>query len=363
MDALDRRSLLLRGVGGAAALALPGLRFVPVGRGAPDRRLTALARLVDGPVIGPASARYHQARLGYNERFDGVHPLGIVQPASVADVRQVVGWSRKTGIRVAVRSGGHSYAGYSTTNGLVVDLRRLSSIRIDTSTGIATIGAGARLIDIEAALARRGRAIPSGSCATVGIGGLALGGGVGLASRKFGTTSDNIVGLGIVTADGRYRTCSATENADLFWACRGGGGGNFGVVTHFAFRTHPVSTVSYFFAGWPWSQAAEVIENGKRSRRTLRTSCSRSARSGRAQRSRPSSASASSSAGRPSSGRCSRRSPASRASGSRSARPPTSTPSCAGQAASARRSLNAISPARRHRGRSSERASQRSPTT
>jgi FAD/FMN-containing dehydrogenase len=102
--------------------------------------------------------------------------------------------------------------------------------------------------------------VPSGSCATVGIGGLAQGGGVGLASRAFGTTSDNVVSLGIVTADGRYRVCDATHDEDLFWACRGGGGGNFGIVTHLALRTHPVSSVSYFFADWPWAQASAVID-------------------------------------------------------------------------------------------------------
>jgi FAD/FMN-containing dehydrogenase len=161
-------------------------------------------------------------------------------------------------VRVAVRSGGHSYAGYSTTNGLVVDLTPFDAISLGSS-GHVTVGAGARMIDVEAKLAAHGRAVPSGSCATVGIGGLALGGGVGFASRKFGTTSDNVVSLGIVTADGRYRTCSPTENADLYWACRGGGGGNFGVVTHFVLRTHPVPNVSYFFADWPWQHAADVV--------------------------------------------------------------------------------------------------------
>ncbi len=224
-----------------------------------DPRLRELAREVRGPVITPASPAYNHARVVYNERFDGVHPLGIVQPISIDDVRRVVNWGRKTGVRLAIRSGGHSYAGYSTTSGLVVDLKRLHSISLAPS-GRAAIGAGARLVDVEANLARRGRAVPAGSCATVAIGGLALGGGVGLASRKFGTTSDNIVSLGIVTADGRYRRCSKLENSDLYWACRGGGGGNFGIVTDFVFRTHPVTSVSYFFVDYPWSQAAQVVQ-------------------------------------------------------------------------------------------------------
>jgi FAD/FMN-containing dehydrogenase len=233
---LDRRALLVRGAAAAAALAAPG-RAAPAGG-----RLAALAARVSGPVIGRSSAAYGQARLVYNERYDGIRPLGVVQPVSVADVRQTVDWSRRTGVPIAIRSGGHSYAGYSTGGGLVLDLGRLRSIHLAPS-GHATVGAGARLIDVEAALAARGRAIPAGSCATVGIGGLALGGGVGFASRKLGTTSDNVVSLGIVTADGRYRTCSAREHADLYWACRGGGGGNFGVVTHFELRTHPAPDV------------------------------------------------------------------------------------------------------------------------
>ncbi len=160
-----------------------------------------------------------------------------------------------------MRSGGHSYAGYSTGSGLVVDLRPLDGIAFDRRDRPCVPSAPARGSSTSrSALAQHGRAIPAGSCATVGIGGLAQGGGVGLASRAFGTTSDNVVSLGIVTADGRYRICEQGSNEDLFWACRGGGGGNFGVVTHFTLRTHPVSSVAYFFADWSWAAAADVIE-------------------------------------------------------------------------------------------------------
>jgi FAD/FMN-containing dehydrogenase len=257
---LDRRRFLARGVGLAAAAAAGGTGWSLVrdALGAVDPRLRALARELGGPVLVPGSTAYARARRVYNERFDGVHPLGIAQPASRDDVRAIVRWAARTGVQLAIRSGGHSYAGYSTTSGLVVDLARFGALALDAG-GNLTAGAGARLVDIEARLAGHGRALPSGSCATVGIGGLALGGGVGLASRKLGTTSDNLVSVGIVTADGRYRTCSERENPDLFWACRGGGGGNFGVATRFVFRTHPVSSVSYFFASWPWTQVVEVV--------------------------------------------------------------------------------------------------------
>jgi FAD/FMN-containing dehydrogenase len=260
---LDRRSLLLRGAGAAAAVTLPAWRLVAEAQGAVDPRLRELVRAVRGPVIAPSSDAYQVARLAYNERFDAIRPLAILRPRSVEDVRQAILWARRFRVPLAVRSGGHSYGGYSTTNGLVVDLRALSSIAFGP-TGLATIGAGARLIDVEAALARRGRAIPSGSCATVGIGGLALGGGVGFSSRKFGTTSDNIVAVEIVTADGRARICNARENVDLLWACRGGGGGNFGVVTRFTFRTHPVGPVTCFVLDWPWEQARDALSAWQR---------------------------------------------------------------------------------------------------
>ena len=256
---MDRRAFLL-GASGLAATAYSGGRLARLALPRPDPRLRSLAARLSGPVITPADSAYNGARLVYNERYDAVRPLAIARPVSVEDVRRIGAWAATEGVLPIARSGGHSYAGYSTGAGLVVDLRSLAGIAYDRSSGVATIGAGARLIDIEAALAAHGRAIPSGSCATVGIGGLAQGGGVGLASRMFGTTSDNVLSLGIVTADGAHRVCDSSANEDLYWACRGGGGGNFGIVTHFAFRTHPISSVSYFFADWSWSQASEVIE-------------------------------------------------------------------------------------------------------
>jgi FAD/FMN-containing dehydrogenase len=222
-----------------------------------DPRLRELARLVRGPVLTSSSSAYAKARLPFNMRYDGVRPLAVAQPVNVRDVQQIVLWARKHRVRLAARSGGHSYAGYSTTSGVIVDLSHLNAIRL--SDGIATVGAGAQMIDVDRVLAGRGVAIPAGSCPTVGLGGLALGGGIGFASRRFGTTSDNVASLQIVTADGRVLTCTAKQNADLFWACRGGGGGNFGIVTSFGLRVHRVSNVSWYGASWPWSQAADVV--------------------------------------------------------------------------------------------------------
>ena len=256
-EVFDRRVFLRRGAGLAVALA--GWQLVGDASGAADPRLKALQKLVKGPVLVPPTPAYQQARVLYQQRFDNVYPLGVVQPLSAADITQIVLWAKKAKVKLAIRGGGHSYAGYSTGTGLVVDLRRMSSVSLSSTSGIVTIGAGARLIDVEAQLAPVGRAIPSGSCASVGIAGLALGGGHGFSSRKFGLTSDNVTSLGIVTADGRYLHCSAHQNPDLFWACRGGGGGNFGIVTYFDVMSHTVPDVSTFLITWPWSQAAEVM--------------------------------------------------------------------------------------------------------
>jgi FAD/FMN-containing dehydrogenase len=242
----------------AAASALE-LELVGDALAGVDPRLRALQRAVAGPVYTPASTAYASLRSPYNLRVAGVRPLGLVQPLGAADVRATVLWARRNRVRLAARSGGHSYGGYSTTGGVVVDLRRLSAVSLNRPAGTVTIGAGARLFDVEQTLAARGVAVPTGSCPTVGLGGLALGGGVGFASRAWGTTSDNVASLKVVTADGHIRTCSPRENPGLYWACRGGGGGNFGVVTSFTMRVHPVSDVSWFAISWPWAQAAAVV--------------------------------------------------------------------------------------------------------
>jgi hypothetical protein len=258
MHPLDRRELLARAAGAVVAggilARLPDAAFAA---GSLDPRIRELRRLMAGPVLAPGSTAYETARVVYNERFDGVHPLAVVRPANVGDVQAVVRWARKRGVAVIPRSGGHSYAGYSTGSGVVLDLSALRGIRVEP--GSAVVGAGARLIDVYAALAAKGVTIPAGSCASVAIGGLALGGGIGLASRRFGTTSDNIASLRIVTADGRALICNERKNSDLFWACRGGGGRNFGIVTDFRLRTAHVSKASYFIGTWPWSAGPELI--------------------------------------------------------------------------------------------------------
>jgi FAD/FMN-containing dehydrogenase len=173
-------------------------------------------------------------------------------------VQRVVNWGRQNSVRIVPRSGRHSYAGYSSGNGVVVaDVSRLASVNV--SGRKAQVGAGTHLIDVYAKLWQHGVTVPGGSCPTIGIAGLALGGGHGFSSRKFGTTSDSIRGVHIVTADGELLACDASHHADLLWACRGGGGGNFGIVTELDFATHPVKNVSRFVIEWPWAEAAKAL--------------------------------------------------------------------------------------------------------
>jgi hypothetical protein len=208
-------------------------------------------------LIRPGQRSYPAAKVLYDPRFDGNNPAGIAYCATPGDVSACLGFVRKFRLPVAARCGGHSYAGWSSTTGLIVDVTAMTSFRV--TGGSVQVGAGLRLIDMYQRLAAHGLAVPGGSCATVGVAGLTLGGGVGVLSRAFGLASDNLEAVQIVTADGQVRTCTATRSSDLFWACRGGGGGNFGIATSFTFRTRPLSQLVLFFLRWPWSQAARVM--------------------------------------------------------------------------------------------------------
>ncbi|MET9431351.1 FAD-binding oxidoreductase [Streptomyces sp. NPDC003036] len=219
----------------------------------------ALARGLDGPLVRPGDTEYATARRLYNTRFDHLRPAAVAYVAGDDDVRECLAFARRHGTPVAIRSGGHSYTGWSSGTGrLVVDVSGIDRVRPDGTS--AAVGAGARLVHVYRALARHGRTIPGGTCPTVGISGLTLGGGHGVASRAYGLTCDSLTGATLVTADGRRLTADAEQHPDLFWALRGAGAGTLGVVTELRFRTHPVpATVVSGRVTWPWARARSVL--------------------------------------------------------------------------------------------------------
>jgi FAD/FMN-containing dehydrogenase len=268
-SSLKRRTFLGLAAGGAAVIAAPGIASAAVDRSlAPSGILaraagptpadwTALARDLTGPLVRPGESSYATAKLLFDPRFDGQKPAGIAYVKSAHDVSTCLAFVRKFGLPFAARSGGHSYAGWSGSSGLIIDVSDLKTVAVSGAT--ATVGAGTRLIDFYNGLAAKGRAVPGGSCPTVGIAGLTLGGGVGVTARAYGLTCDNLESLQIVTANGAVLTASPHQYGDLFWACQGGGGGNFGVVTSFTFLTRPAPKPVLFSLSWPWSRAAQVV--------------------------------------------------------------------------------------------------------
>jgi FAD/FMN-containing dehydrogenase len=240
-------------------VAAPQLRLLAAAGKPTSADWAALARsLSTGKLVRPGERGYRQAKQLFEPQFDALEPAGVAYCATAADVAACLSFVTRFKLPVRARSGGHSYAGWSSvTGGLVIDVSAMDSI--NTRSDTVRVGSGTDLIHFYAELANRGLAVPGGSCPTVGIAGLALGGGVGVLSRQYGLTCDNMTAVQIVTADGAVLDCDRTHYSDLYWACRGGGGGNFGVATSFTFRTHHLTDLSVFYLSWPWSQAAEVV--------------------------------------------------------------------------------------------------------
>ncbi|HWD06677.1 MAG TPA: FAD-dependent oxidoreductase [Amycolatopsis sp.] len=224
--------------------------------GPPD--WTALRGKLSGELLLPADSGFSTAKHAFNPLFDSHDPAAVVKVAKPEDV-QACFEAAALRLPIAARSGGHSYAGYSTPDGgLIVDVGRLAQVQVQGEQ--VTIGAGARLGDVYSALAKAGRCLPAGSCPTVGIAGLTLGGGIGVVARKYGLTCDRLVSAQIVTPDGKLRTASAESEPDLFWALRGGGGGNFGIVSSFTFRTEPAPDITVFSLHFPGGSAGDVVD-------------------------------------------------------------------------------------------------------
>jgi len=212
-----------------------------------------------GTLIGPGHPDYDAARSVYNGMIDK-SPALIAQVRTEEDVVLAVNVARKNGLLLAVRGGGHNGGGLGTCDGgLVIDLAGLDSVDVDPDAKTVTVGGGCTWGQVDTATGAYGLATPSGIISTTGVGGLTLGGGLGHLTRAYGLTIDNLLGADVVLADGRMVRASATEERDLFWALRGGGG-NFGVVTSFTFK---LNDVSRFFAGptfWAVEQGDEVLK-------------------------------------------------------------------------------------------------------
>lgn len=204
---------------------------------------TRLGEKVRGPVTGPGDDSYDASRAAYNAMHDR-RPLAVARCANDADVMSVVRFARENALPLAVRGGNHSVPGFGTCDeGIVLDLSDIRNVRVDPSTRTARVGGGALLGDLDHAAHAYGLATPAGFISTTGVGGLTLGGGIGAyLSRRYGLTCDNLLSADVITAEGSRVHASATENEDLFWALRGGGG-NFGVMTSLELQLHPVKDV------------------------------------------------------------------------------------------------------------------------
>ena len=223
----------------------------------PAQELAALDGAIEGRVV-VAGSRHDAVRKPAWAQFGDIRPQAVVLCETAADVAETVAVARRLGLEAVARSGGHCFAGRSSTRGIVIDLSEMRSVSV--VDGIATVGAGAQLGDVYEHLELLGLTIAAGACPSVGIAGLTLGGGLGILGRTYGLTSDQLVEAEVVLADGRVVECDEHRHAELFWALRGAGGGQFGVVTRFAFRTVPAADVTCFALAWPFSQAAVVID-------------------------------------------------------------------------------------------------------
>jgi FAD/FMN-containing dehydrogenase len=251
---ISRRALLRAGVGAAGLVAIGSWSTA---QAQPATRWDRLRGALTGDLVLPTDNTYDTARQLDNGYFDTIRPQAIAYCANTNDIRTCLHFAQDNDIHTAVRSGGHSAAGYSTTTGLVLDVSRLNAINVGPTT--VTLGPGAQGVDVLATLAARGLSAITGNCPTVCAGGYLQGGGIGPLARKFGVASDRLVSADVVLADGRLVRCSTDVRPELFWALRGGGGGNFGVVTRFEITPTTIQRMTTFSLVWPWAQAADVI--------------------------------------------------------------------------------------------------------
>ena len=263
---VSRRHLLRAAGAGAAGLALgPWEGRIAAQEATPAVRVSAtawdeLARRLSGRLLRPGDALYPPATVINATLYMGERPAGIAVCTSPEDAAACVTWARETGVPFAVRSGGHSYAGFSNSDGLVIDVKGMRTVTVDPETDSVVVVGGASNTDVAAALTPHDVYFPAGRCPTVGVSGLTLGGGWGFSCRHLGMTCDSLLATELVTAGGDVVTASEQENADLFWAVRGAGGGNFGVHTSFTYRVVPTRDVTVFQLAWTGGETAAIVD-------------------------------------------------------------------------------------------------------
>lgn len=262
---MERRRFVL-GLGGAAALSgcggggagdSPAPAPAPAPAPTPGPDWDGLSRQMQGQLLLPGAADFERVRRGANARYDAQQPLAVARCTGAADVAAALAFARQQKLAFAARSGGHSYLGASTGQGLLIDVGAMDGVQLDGDRAI--VGAGAKLVDVYDTLIGAGRCIPSGSCVTVGISGITLGGGIGVLDRAHGLSCDTLLSARVVTADGQQLECSDTQRPDLFWALRGGGGGQVALVTSLTFQTHAVTPLVQFGASFALSELPTVL--------------------------------------------------------------------------------------------------------
>lgn len=246
-----------------AAAVLGG--FVVLGSASPllaapavsDRAWKHLARALKGPLLRPDDAGFKGVARPNNLVYDDRVPAGIARCRTDEDVSAALLWCRENDVRFAIRAGGYNYAGHSTTRGLLIDVGLLDKVAFDAPSGRVSVGAGVTNRELYEALSSLGVAIVHGRVYGIGVGGFTLGGGVGYDTRLHGVGCDKLLETHVVGADGEIRAARANQNSDLFWACRGGAGGSFGINTRFVFETFAVEDITTFDI--TWSRKPEAV--------------------------------------------------------------------------------------------------------
>lgn len=288
MGGVSRRSILRGGMVGAAAVVggLSGAQ--PSAASAASVDLSGLVATLspEASLFRPGEASYEALAAPVNHQFANVRPTAILAPSSVSDVQAAIRWAKANGVRVTPRSGaGHNYAGYSNSSGLLMVMSRFRDIAVSPNVGggtpqsfgpvtvvrnagTVTVGAGVVNADLHPLLEESGYLVPTGRCSTVGVAGLVLGGGIGFSDKMAGLTCDRLLSTTVVLADGRTVIASPASEPELFWACRGGAGNNFGIHTDFTFSFDLIQgPVTFYSLSWSLDSAVIAL-------RAMQTVCS-----------------------------------------------------------------------------------------